>query len=265
MFKVGISNDIIRPYRLATKEYKKFSPQLSESYLLHYYRRNILESLENLIKNNFETFAFFESETFDGYTECFKDECFKDVLNIIEYLANNNNKNQEDKNKKMILEKGITLKKQISNTGKKKNKNVKTPAKFFELNGDRSFFNFLKNNKNNISINIIEKNKVYHVTINFHQKVKFDFFPWTVGYEYKNDNCSGVGWLISPDQYEIEQGQIKSLTFKIIGSPENSFCHLEIQEFASFYENVFILLNNETQWRKIKNEFLMEKRTLLHL
>jgi len=271
MFKIGITKDFNRIYRLVNV-YKNFVPKLHESYLLQYYRESIVRDIEALIKDYFVEFTFdFEGEAFDGYTECFMDECFNEVLKIVEFHVHINNKNKTDLNKKMILEKGITRKEQLFITGektvkeeKRKDKNKKQPKTFFKFdeNSDTHFLRLIEDNKNNVSVDIKEKNKIYWMTIHFQNHKWID--TQSVGYTYriKEENRAGGGYLILSQEYKYDNySNLTYLTFEVRGNPCHRCCLLEFTEVTSFYNKLFIILNLESVWEKIINEYIIELKT----
>lgn len=259
MFKVGITSDYNRIYRLISKVYKNFVPKLHESYILHYNKVGIIRGIETLIKDTFIEFTYdFQGEIFDGYTECFKDECFNEVLKIIEFHVEINIKNKNDI--KMNLVKGIT-RKELKVSGNKKDKIINQPKTFSKISGDLFFIDFLQRNKDNVSVDIKEINNIYYLKVHFQE---FEFlngnrFP-VVDFFYRDGNCHGSAKLIH--DFEYKQFEFAYFITGIIGSPHTS-CLLKFPEVFSFYKEVFRILNLDIIWEKIENNYLIEQKTLL--
>lgn len=255
MFKIGITKDINRIYKLVTT-YKKFNPRLDQSYILHYYRASIVRDIEALIKDCFvESRYDFEGETFDGFTECFSDDCFEEVLTIVEFHVRTNNKNKTNVNENMKFMKGIT--KELLDIPAKKKKIRKQAEPFFKLSGDKDFLHFIENNKDNIWFELRKKNKNCYMTIHFQNYIPEK--PPRVYYCFENSRYQAAGELINVLEYKHDYNfGLANFTFEINQNPLHEFCHVQFPNFASFYKEIFRVLNAEDKWIKIRDEYIVE-------
>ncbi|MCP3763761.1 GIY-YIG nuclease family protein [Domibacillus sp. A3M-37] len=240
IFKIGITEDLNRIYRL-TKIYSAFGPLLHTSYLVEYNKRKTIKSLETLLHDHFEEYRHtFQGEiTHGGYTEFFRNDCFSDVLKLVQEFVNS--KNRFSTENKMHLVKGILLEIDRDHTDGKKKK-LKSQKGIKRREGidpyeRETILNMLQLNKGNLFVDIKkENNKTYSGEITFNERYKPETEIPFVRYYFKNEGRHD-SFCLFPSVISLEEQNgegIRNVFFEIqplaFEYPEAILFYLDIFE-----------------------------------